>query len=150
MVSMGSKAQIEKVSLQASGLTCSMCSNSINRALKKLDFVDRVEADVKNYTFEIYFKESSAVDFNKIKQKVEGAGFSVAGFIVTVRFNQNSLENSDRVTVGNNTVILTNVKEASLDGVKRIKLLDKGFVPAQDSKRNSFDTANEGIYHASI
>ena len=55
-ISMVTKAQVTKVSLQASGLTCSMCSNAINKALKSLDFVDKVEADIKNYTFEILFK----------------------------------------------------------------------------------------------
>ena len=54
--SVATNAQITKVSLQASGLTCSMCSNSINKALKTLDFVERVDADIKTYTFEILFK----------------------------------------------------------------------------------------------
>ncbi|MGO8056378.1 heavy-metal-associated domain-containing protein, partial [Rhizobium leguminosarum] len=78
--SMVSKAQVTKVSLQASGLTCSMCSNSIHKALKTLDFVDKVDADIKTYTFEISFKTNSKVDFNLIKKKVEGAGFTVSGF----------------------------------------------------------------------
>jgi copper chaperone CopZ len=49
-------AQINKVSIQASGLTCSMCSNAINKALKSIDYVDHVIANIKNSTFEIYFK----------------------------------------------------------------------------------------------
>src|SRR5438874_4569695 len=80
-------SQVTKVSLQASGLTCSMCSNAINKALKTLDFVDKVDADIKTYTFEISFKANSNVDFDKIKMKVEKAGFSVSGFVATVRFN---------------------------------------------------------------
>ena len=36
------EAQVTKVSLQASGLTCSMCSNAINKALKSLDIVENV------------------------------------------------------------------------------------------------------------
>src|SRR6478736_779050 len=77
-ISIAAKAQVTKVYLQASGLTCSMCSNAINKALKTLDFVDKVDADIKNYTFEILFKEASHVDFNKIRRKVEDAGFSVS------------------------------------------------------------------------
>ena len=78
--SMATSAQVTKVSLQASGLTCSMCSNSINKALKTLDFVDKIDTDIKTYTFEISFKVNSNVDFDKIKKKVENAGFTVSGF----------------------------------------------------------------------
>lgn len=53
LISMTTKAQVTKVYLQASGLACSMCSNSINKALNTLDFVDKVDADNKNYTFEL-------------------------------------------------------------------------------------------------
>jgi copper chaperone CopZ len=74
-ISMATKAQVMKVYLQASGLTCSMCSNAINKSLKTLDFVDKIDADVKRYTFELSFKSNSSVDFGKIKRKVEDAGF---------------------------------------------------------------------------
>ena len=51
--------QVTKVSLQASGLTCSMCSNAINKSLKSLDVVENVKADVSASTFEISFKSGS-------------------------------------------------------------------------------------------
>jgi copper chaperone CopZ len=148
-LSLGATAQIEKVSLQASGLTCSMCSNSINKALKTLDFVEKVHADVGNYTFEIYFKESSVVDFNKIRKKVEDAGFSVSGFTATVNFNNTPVRESQPLEIGSNRIILVNIKEQSLNGIKKIKVLDKGFVSPKEAKRNSF-ALSEGVYHASI
>ncbi len=37
---------IKKVSLVASGLTCSMCSKAIFKALTKLDFVEEVKVDI--------------------------------------------------------------------------------------------------------
>ena len=69
--SLHATAQIKKVSLQASGLTCSMCSNSIFKALKTLDFVDNVEANIKTSTFAITFKQGAKVDMDKLKKKVE-------------------------------------------------------------------------------
>jgi copper chaperone CopZ len=148
-VSLGARAQIEKVSLQASGLTCSMCSNSINKALKTLDFVERVDADVSNYTFEIYFKENSIVDFNRIRKKVEDAGFSVSGFTVTINFNNTPVRETQPLVIGNNSIILVNVKEEFLNGIKKIKVLDKGFVSPKEARRNSF-ALSEGTYHATI
>ena len=67
--SVATHAQVTKVSLQASGLTCSMCSNSINKALKTLDFVLKVDADIKTYTFEISFKPNADIDFDMIREE---------------------------------------------------------------------------------
>lgn len=75
------RAQVNSVSLPASGLTCSMCSNAINKALKILDFVLKVDADIKTYTFEITFKPNNVIDFDKIKNKVESVGFTVCSFV---------------------------------------------------------------------
>src|SRR5688572_27479843 len=95
-----SEAQVSKISLQASGLTCSMCSKSIDKALKKLDFIQNIEADIKSYTFEITIKEDGIVDFNAMKKRVEGAGFSVSSFIVTINFGNVTIEKHQLLTVG--------------------------------------------------
>ena len=87
LFSFTAKAQVKGVTLQASGLTCSMCSNSIFKALQKLDFVDKVDANIKTSSFEISFKPNAVVDFDKLKAKVEDAGFFVANFTVTYNFN---------------------------------------------------------------
>ena len=78
LFSVAAKAQITKVTIQASGLTCSMCSNSINKAIKSLSFVENVNANIKNSSFDISFKPNEVVDFDKLKKKVEDAGFLVA------------------------------------------------------------------------
>lgn len=149
-LSVATKAQVTKVSLQASGLTCSMCSNSINKALKTLDFVDKVDADLKTYTFQISFKANSNVDFDKIKMKVEKAGFSVSGFVATIHFDNVQLKNSGPVTIGDKAFVFVNVKDQSLNGVKQVKVLDKGFVSPKEYKSYSFPALSPGTYHATI
>src|SRR4051812_360536 len=126
-LSVVTKAQVSKVSLQASGLTCSMCSNSINKALKTLDFVEKVDADIKTYTFEISFKPNSTVYFDKVKEKVEKAGFSVSSFVFTMFFNNVQVKNNQLITIGDQKFVFVNVKDQSLNGPKQIKVLDKGF-----------------------
>ncbi|MCW3093932.1 MAG: heavy metal transporter [Ferruginibacter sp.] len=69
-------AQLTKVSLQASGLTCSMCSNSVYKSLKTIPFVDKIEPNIKTSTFEITFKQNSNVNFNMLRDKVEDAGYA--------------------------------------------------------------------------
>jgi len=61
--------------MQASGLTCSMCSNAINKSVKSIDFVEKVMANIQTSTFEITFKPGSTIDFDLLKKKVEDAGF---------------------------------------------------------------------------
>jgi len=149
--SMAADAQVTKVSLQASGLTCSMCSNSINKALKTIDFVDKIDANVKNSTFEIYFKQGRIIDFELLKKKVEGAGFSVANFIADVQFNNVQVKNNQPVTVGDKTFQFLNVKEQLLNGTKPVRVVDKGFVSTKEFKKNNVAASSgKGIYHATI
>ncbi|MDB5229555.1 MAG: heavy-metal-associated protein [Chitinophagaceae bacterium] len=145
--------QIKSVSLQASGLTCSMCSNAINKALKTLDFVENVNPNIKTSTFEITFKPNSSVDFDKLKDKVEDAGFFVSKFLATIRFDNVQVKSNSPVTIGDKTFKFLNADNIALNGDKQVRLLDKGFVPAKEYKRNSFGIStgnNERVYHATI
>lgn len=129
-------AQVKAVNIQASGLTCSMCSNSIFKALKTLDFVEKVNPDIKTSSFDISFKPDAEVDFDKLKTKVEDAGFSVADFTVTFHFDSLAIANDKKVTVGKSTFHFLDVKDEVLSGDKKIRLLDKGFVSAKEFKKN--------------
>ena len=130
-------AQVTNVSIQASGLTCSMCSNAINKSLRSLDFVQDVNANIKTSTFLISFKPGSAVDFDKIKKKVEDAGFFVADFTATIHFDKVPVVNDGHVTLLGDTFHFINIKDQTLDGDKTIRLLDKGFVTAKVYKTNN-------------
>ena len=148
--SVAASSQVTKVSLQASGLTCSMCSNAINKAIKSLDFVDKVDANIKTSTFEITFKPNSRVDFDKLKNKVEGAGFAVAGFTATMHFNNVKVKATEPVVVGDKTLQFVNVKEQTLNGPKTIKVIDKGFVSSKEFKKNSVASSAGKVYHVTI
>ncbi len=148
--SAATNAQVTKVSLQASGLTCSMCSNSIFKALKTLDFIDQMDADIKTYTFEITFKENSNVDFDMIKKKVEGAGFAVSGFVATILFNNVRVMNGQPLTIDDKTFYFVNTNDQSLSGARKVKVLDKGFVSPKEYKRNAFPVSAPGTYHATL
>lgn len=147
IISMQASAQVSKVSLQASGLTCSMCSNSINKALKTIDFVDKIEPNLKTYTFNITFKENTSIDFDLIRKKVEDAGFFVATFVATVQFNHAELH-ENQVRLADQTFIFLNDKVSHLNGIKQVKIVDRGFVSSREYKRNTLYTSSNKIYHA--
>jgi copper chaperone CopZ len=130
-------AQVTKVSLQASGLTCSMCSNAINKALKTLDFVEKVQADVSSSTFAITIKPGSTVYFDLLKKKVEDAGFFVASMVVTLKVNQVDVSNDAHVDIEGTMFHFLNTDKKQLNGETSFKILDKGFVSAKEFKKNS-------------
>ncbi len=72
---------IKKVSLVASGLTCSMCSKAIFKALTKLDFVEEVKVDIELSKFVLTFKSGKTVVIDQIKSAVADAGFSVQSLV---------------------------------------------------------------------
>ena len=74
-------AEIKKVTLVASGLTCSMCSKAIFKALTKLDFVEEVKVDIEQSKFILTFKSGKTVVIDQIKAAVADAGFSVQSLV---------------------------------------------------------------------
>ena len=74
-VSVIGNAQIVKAELTATGLTCSMCSKATYKQLISISAVEKVEPDLNNTAFVIYFKNGSAANISDIKTKVEDAGF---------------------------------------------------------------------------
>ncbi len=154
------QAQVKAVTIQASGLTCSMCSNSIFKALQTLDFVDKVDANIKTSSFEISFRPNADINFDKLKDKVEDAGFFVANFTVTCNFDKLDVSNDKHINVGNSVFHFLNVNDVVLSGEKKIRLLDKGFVSGKEFKKNSkltkmacYNSGNEDekrIFHVTI
>ena len=152
LISISASAQVSKVTIQASGLTCSMCSNSINKSLKTIDFVQNVNPNIQTSSFEITFKAGSSVDFDRLKKKVEDAGFTVASFTATVNFNNVQVKANQPVKIGDKTLYILNAKDLSLNGAKQIRVLDKGFVSGKEYKKNVLTTAagGNGTYNVTI
>ena len=132
-----SNAQFSKAELQATGLTCAMCSNAINKALQAVPFVQSVRSDIKNSSFKITFKENQAVDIDALKQAVEDAGFSVGGLKLTGNFHDLKVENDQHVQIGNTNFHFLNVNGQTLNGESTITVVDKNFVSAKVFKKIS-------------
>lgn len=130
-----SGAQIRKITLQASGLTCSMCSNAINKSLKSLDAVEQVKSIISTSSFEVVIKPGMDVNFDLIRKKVEDAGFFVARMEALMSFNQIKVESDSHVTVAGMVLHFLNSKSQLLNGEHTVRVLDKGFVTAKEFKK---------------
>lgn len=135
LLSIISFAQYRNVALQAAGLTCSMCSNAINKALKPLPFIENIDTDLKNNLFMITIKPGTTPDFDLLKKKVEGAGFSVGRMTVEVNFNNLVISNDTHANIGGKNLHFLKVKDQTLNGWQKIQLVDKPFLVASQYKK---------------
>lgn len=133
--SLGMNAQFSKASLQATGLTCAMCSNAINKALQKVPFVESVRSDIKNSSFSIVFKEGQDIDIDALKKAVEDAGFSVGSLKLTGNFSELKVEKDKHIKIGNENFHFLNGEGQSVNGEQVITVVDKNFITEKQFKK---------------
>ena len=128
-------AQIIKAELMATGLTCSMCSNAINKQFKALAEVEKVTTDLNSNTFTIYLKKDNNFTPKIFKDKVEKAGFFVGSLVLTMPFN--NIKAADNLTYNFKDVayIFVDTKPQTLQGEVKVRVLDKGFVTQKEFKK---------------
>jgi copper chaperone CopZ len=132
-----SQAQFSKATLQATGLTCAMCSNAINKALQAVPFVESVRSDIKNSAFNMVFKPGATVDIDALKNAVEDAGFSIGSLKLTGTFDAINVGDDKHVQVGNTNFHFMNLTTQVLSGEKTITVVDKDFLSAKQFKKIS-------------
>lgn len=133
-----SNAQITKAEIVATGLTCSMCSNAINKQLKKLPEIEKVDVDLNSNTFTIYIKKGNTISPRILKESIQKAGFFVGSMIVTLDLDNPKI-------AGNPNFIFMDTK--SQKGETRFKILDKGYLVMKDFKKLSKLYANSPTYN---
>lgn len=135
LLGLSAQAQFTKASLQASGLTCSMCSKAVKNALDKVSFVENVDVDLKKQEYNLTFKNGAAVDFDALAKAVEDAGFSVSNLNVTAVVNGLSMKPDEHLKIGNQYFHFLNAADQTLNGTTSFTLVDKHFVSAKAYKK---------------
>jgi len=135
MLSVQMNAQISKVEIIATGLTCSMCSNAINKQLKSLPNVLNIETDLNTNTFTVYLAESNTANPKIFKDSVEKAGFFIGSLVITTTAN----------TVSKEPYILID-KSDSTSGEVKVQVLDKGYITDKEFKKLSKSMKNHENY----
>ena len=152
--SLASYSQISKAEIIATGLTCSMCSNAINKQLKSMSEVDSISTDLNTNTFTVYFKKDSDLAPKVVKNAVEKAGFFVGNMVLTMQIPAGNFENNT-AKIGNATFLFIDSKVPVPNTAMQFRVLDKGFVTQKEykklaksySKYPSYATDNENMYH---
>ena len=139
------KAQFSRATLQASGLTCSMCSKAVKVALEKIPFVQEVKVNIKSQEYTIIFKQNNNADFDALKKAVEDAGFSVASLKVTGNFSDVSVQKDKHLQLDGKNFHFINGNDKVLNGEQTLTIVDKDFLSAKDFKKYSAATKMECI-----
>ena len=155
MTSIQSYSQISKVEIMATGLTCSMCSNAINKQLKATVGVDSVSTDLNTNTFTVYFKKESKIMPRVLKEGVEKAGFFIGSLVITVPTENLKIEGDKSISLNGSTFVLLNEELKNSNGETKLKIYDKGYVTQKEhkkllktfSKTASYPLDNEDDYH---
>lgn len=141
LIAASSFAQIKSATLSASGLTCSMCSKAIFKALGKVPAVKSVDADIEGSKYHITFKDGVAPVLDDLKKAVEGAGFSVASLQVTANFPPTQIANDTHIEYGGATYHFLDVPNSTISGEKTFTVVDKKFLPDAEYRRYAKMTA---------
>ena len=151
------RSQIQSVSLQASGLTCSMCSRAIYKSLKKLPSVEKVQEDIAHSSYHIQFKDAQKVSLADLKKAVLDAGFSVAWMEVKARFNNVEVANDSALQLDDFTFFFVDIQKQKLNGERKLLILDKDYLLDKDRKKylgtfESKTVATDGdrIFHVTL
>lgn len=132
-----SYAQISKAEIIATGLTCSMCSNAINKQLKAMPEVEKVMIDLNNNTFVVNLKNNSLVTPQMLKSNIEKTGFFVGSMILTMDANKVEPKDNSSFKNASGTYVFVNPDEKAANEKLRLKVLNSGFVTKKEYKQSA-------------
>ena len=155
ITSIKSYSQISKAEIIATGLTCLMCSNAINKQLKATVGVDSVSTDLNTNTFTVYFKKESKIMPRILKEGVEKAGFFIGSLVITIPTENLKIEGDKTISLNGSTFVLLSEELKNSNGETKLKVYDKGYVTQKEhkkllktfSKTASYPLDNEDDYH---
>ncbi|MFN3405279.1 MAG: heavy-metal-associated domain-containing protein [Cytophagaceae bacterium] len=122
-----SYAQISQVWIGIDGLTCSLCSNTVDKSLNNLSFVKEVKMDLNENVAKVLLKEGKVADLNMLAQKVKDAGYSVRFLDIDCHFDSLSIDENSTFDFDGKKFVLIDSDKRILNGEIRLKLLGKNF-----------------------
>ena len=129
------QGQFKSVEMGIDGLTCSMCSRSVEMSLVKLDFIDRIEMDLNSNRSEIFFREGMYVSIDKVAQAVIDAGFSVAYLNALFDFKEQPIDTHTCWNYAYETYHFLEVSQPQLKGETVLKFIGTNFLSRNELKK---------------
>jgi copper chaperone CopZ len=126
--------RIISATVRVDGLTCSLCHRSVYKALKGLNFVDKLIPNLDETSLDIIFLYNQTVSFDRIAEAIQDAGFSVGILKASVDFPAMVVRNDDHIALGGALLHVINLAgERSIQGRVEMKLIDANFIPHDEA-----------------
>ncbi len=120
-------AQFSNANLVAGGLTCSMCSKAIYKALSKVSFVDNVITDIKTTSYNIRFKDT-IINPDQLRKAVEDAGFTVLSLVITTELKNVKIEKDTHIRLQDKTFHFLQTEQTIINDTVQLQIVDKSYV----------------------
>ena len=127
LCSFTSFSQMQKAEIKATGLTCSMCSNAINKQLKAMSGVVNVSTDLNTNSFFVAFENNNAITPKMLKNAVEKAGFFIGALEVTL--------SPDDLKKKEESYVILDENRADYIIDTKVKIYDKGYLTQKEFKK---------------
>ncbi len=127
------QAQFISAQLDLAGLTCSLCSNSVEKSIRQLDFVENISIDLNSNLSEVVFKPGKKADISALAQKVYDAGFSVLSLTATFDFSQQAMDDTG-FAFANDRYIFVHNKQTFMNGKVRLRFIGPKFLSRKEYK----------------
>ncbi len=153
LLSTAGYTQIQSATLTASGLTCSMCSKAIYKALTKLPSVQKVDADIEKSAYTITFKPAAPVTPDALRKAVENAGFAVAELKLTATLPRTTVDEATRITAQGATYRFIRANGKVLQGTQTFTVVGKSFLSPAAYKQYAKDLpakGESGVYYVTL
>ena len=157
LIAGNSFGQIRSVTIQASGLTCSMCSRAIYKSLQKVPNVSQVQEDIEHSSYQVVFSDPAKISLEKLKKAIQGAGFSVAWMKVHASFNQVEVASDYSLKINDFVFLFVKTNRQLLNGEKSLLVLDKDYLLEKDRKKyigagevKPADSQDEKTFHVTL
>lgn len=116
------------------GLTCSVCTRSVEMSVRKLDFIDSVSMDLSNTSGKVFFKEGSKVVIEEIAKAVTDAGFSVRYLYANFNFKDLPPIEAPCWSYRNERYQLVQTESKQLSGNRKLKFIGEKYLSKKESK----------------
>ncbi len=128
------QAQFVSARLDLAGLTCSLCSKSVEKSIRQLDFVENISTDLNSNLSEVVFKPGKKVDISALAQKVYDAGFSVLSLTATFDFSRQAMDDAHSFAFANDRYIFVQDKQEFLNGKVAFRFVGSKFLSRKEYK----------------
>lgn len=137
---------IQFVTIGVNGLTCSMCTRSVEMSMRKLDFVDSVAMDLANTEGRVYIKQGSLPDFKRIAHAITDAGFSVRFIHVNLDVQVLAVSPEGCFSIGQQLFQWIDLPAAFPKGIVELIVVGEGLMPRKEfmARKKSLPRACSG------